>query len=83
MAPVSDSLANGRRIKCLTVANDISHECLDIAVDWGSSGEYVIRLLDRVAIFHNYPLTLRTDTVRSSPAGQSWPGCVAIASNIC
>lgn len=33
---VSDSLANGRRIKCLTVADDFSHECVDIAVDWGS-----------------------------------------------
>ena len=32
---VSDSLANGRRIKCLTVADDFSHECVDIAVDWG------------------------------------------------
>ena len=39
---VSDSLANGRRIKCLTVADDFSHECLDIAVDYGISGEYVI-----------------------------------------
>ena len=27
---VSDSLANGRRIKCLTVADDFSHECVDI-----------------------------------------------------
>ena len=30
---VSDSLANGRRIKCLTIADDFSHECVDIAVD--------------------------------------------------
>lgn len=37
---VSDSLANGRRIKCLTVADDFSHECVDIDVDWGISGEY-------------------------------------------
>ncbi len=34
---VSDSLANGRRIKCLTVADDFSHECVDIAVDYGIS----------------------------------------------
>ncbi len=38
---VSDSLANGRRIKCLTVADDFSHECVNIAVDYGISGEYV------------------------------------------
>jgi putative transposase len=39
---VSDSLANGRRLKCLTVADDFSHECVDITVDYGISGEYVM-----------------------------------------
>ena len=48
---VSDSLANGRRIKFLTVADDFSHECVDITVDWGISGQYVTRLLDRAALF--------------------------------
>ena len=38
---VSDSLSNGRRIKCLTVAVDFSHECVDIALDYGISGQYV------------------------------------------
>jgi putative transposase len=32
---VSDSLANGRRIKCLTVADDFSHECVQIGIDFG------------------------------------------------
>jgi putative transposase len=58
---VSDSLANGRRIKCLTVADDFSHECVDLAVDWGISGQYVTRLLDSAAIFRGYPLAVRTD----------------------
>jgi putative transposase len=58
---VSDSLANGRRIKFLTVADDFSHECVDIAVDWGISGLYVTRLLDRAALFRGYPLAVRTD----------------------
>ena len=58
---VSDSLASGRRIKCLTVADDFSHECLEIAVDYGVSGEYVTRILDRVAVFRGYPLAVRTD----------------------
>jgi len=58
---VSDSLASGRRIKCLTVADDFSHECLEIAVDYGISGEYVTRILDRVAVFRGYPLAVRTD----------------------
>jgi putative transposase len=35
---VSDSLANGRRLKCLTVADDFSHEAVHIAVDYGISG---------------------------------------------
>ena len=35
---VSDSLVNGRRIKCLTVADDFTHECVQIGVDFGISG---------------------------------------------
>jgi putative transposase len=58
---VSDSLSNGRRIKCLTVADDFSHECVDIAVDYGISGRYMTRLLDQAAIFRGYPLAVRTD----------------------
>jgi putative transposase len=58
---VSDSLANGRRIKCLTVADDFSHECVDIAVDFGIGGHYVTRVLDQAAIFRGYPRAVRTD----------------------
>jgi putative transposase len=58
---VSDSLANGRRIKCLTVADDFSHECIDIATDFGISGGYVTRLLDQAAVFRGYPKAVRTD----------------------
>jgi putative transposase len=58
---VSDSLSNGRRIKCLTVADDFTHECIDIAVDFGISGQYVTRLLDQAAIFRGYPVAVRTD----------------------
>jgi len=58
---VSDSLVNGRRIKCLTVADDFSHECVDITADYGISGQYVTRLLDRAAVFRGYPLAVRTD----------------------
>ena len=58
---VSDSLASGRRIKCLTVADDFSHECVDIATDFGISGQYVTRLLEQAAIFRGYPAAVRTD----------------------
>ena len=58
---VSDSLANGRRLKCLTVTDDFSHEAVDIAVDFGISGQYVTRLLDQAARFRGYPGAVRTD----------------------
>ena len=58
---VSDSLANGRRIKCLTVVDDFSKESVEIAVDYGISGQYVTRLLEQVARFRGYPLAVRTD----------------------
>ena len=33
------------------VADDFSHECVDIAVDFGISGQYLIRWLDQAARF--------------------------------
>lgn len=58
---VSDALANGRRLKCLTIADDFSHECIDIVVDHGISGTYVTRMLDQAACFRGYPRAVRTD----------------------
>ena len=58
---VSDALANGRRIKCLTIVDDFTRECVDIAVDHGISGAYVVRLLDQAACFRGYPRAVRTD----------------------
>jgi putative transposase len=58
---VMDSLANGRRIKCLTVVDDFTRECLDIAVDFGISGEYVSRVLARIGQFRGLPKAIRTD----------------------
>jgi putative transposase len=58
---VSDALANGRRLKCLTIADDFTHECLDIVVDHGISSAYVIRVLDQIARFRGYPRAVRTD----------------------
>ena len=58
---VSDSLANGPRIKCLTIADDFTHECVDIAVDLSMPGAYVTRVLERSARFRGYPEAIRTD----------------------
>ena len=61
MVFVCDSLSNGRRVTCLTVADDFSHECVDATADYGISVQYVIRLLDRAASFSDYPLAVRTE----------------------
>lgn len=62
---VSDAInrpaAVSRRIKCLTVADDFTRECVDITADFGIGGEYMTRLLDRAATFRGYPQAVRTD----------------------
>jgi putative transposase len=80
---VSDSLVNGRRLKCLTVADDVSHECVDIAVDFGISGQYVTRILDQAAVFRGYPKVVRPTTDPSSPAERSWDGLRRTESDMC
>lgn len=58
---VMDALAHGRRIKCLTIVDDFTKECLDIPVAHGISGEQVIRTLECIAAFRGYPKAIRTD----------------------
>ena len=58
---VMDSLANGRRIKCLTIVDDFSRECVDVATDYGMGGQYVARLLEQAAQFRGRPAAVRTD----------------------
>jgi putative transposase len=53
--------ASGRRIKCLTVVDDFTRECLDIAVNFGISGEHVSHVLDQIAQFRGLPKAIRTD----------------------
>ena len=50
-----------KRIKCLMVADDFAHECVDIPADFGIDGHYVNRLLDRAVTFLGYPTATRTD----------------------
>ena len=58
---VSDALASGRKLRCLTVADDFTHECVDIAVDHGIGGMSVTRILDQAACFRGYPKAVRKD----------------------
>lgn len=61
MVFVSDSLCNGRRLKCMTVANDFRPDCVDMAVDCGIGGQYLTRRLDPAAWFRGYLQAERTD----------------------
>ncbi|KAF1366647.1 putative transposase [Yokenella regensburgei] len=58
---VMDALANGRRIKCLTCVDDFTKECLTITAAFGISGVQVTRIMDSIALFRDYPATIRTD----------------------
>ncbi|WP_438273226.1 IS3 family transposase [Vibrio natriegens] len=58
---VMDALSNGRRIKCLTIVDDYTKECLDIPVATGISGDEVVTTLESIAAFRGYPEAIRTD----------------------
>lgn len=71
---VFDALANGRRIKRLTIVDDFARENVDIALDHGISGQYV-KDFSQAVCFHGYPRAVRADNRRpSSPVATSWPG---------
>lgn len=65
---VMDALAHGRRIKCLTIVDDFTNECLDIPVAHEISGDQVVRTLDGIAAFRGYP--------KAVSARSAKPGCV-------
>ncbi len=56
-----DALVSGRRIKCLTCVDGFTKECLTITAAFGISGVQVTRILDNIALFCGYPVTIRTD----------------------
>lgn len=58
---VMDSLCSGRRIKCLTIVDDYTKECLDLPVATGISGDEVVRTLEAIAAFRGYPEAICTD----------------------
>ena len=46
---VADQLADGRRIRMLTVLDLFTRECLEIAVGRSLTGQDVVRALERLA----------------------------------
>lgn len=55
-----DALSNSRRIKCLTIVDDYTKECLDISIATGISGDEVVITLESIAAFRGYPEAIRT-----------------------
>jgi putative transposase len=58
---VFDELANGRKVKTLTVVDDCTKESVQIAVDTAIPALYVTRVLDQVKAERGLPKVIRTD----------------------
>jgi putative transposase len=58
---VFDTCADGRQLKCLTVIDEWTRECLVIDVAAGIRGARVAEVLSRLVSFHGAPRFLRCD----------------------
>jgi len=58
---VSDALADGRKIRCLTVVDAFTRECPVIEVDTSLPGERVARALDRLVAVRGAPTAITVD----------------------
>lgn len=58
---VSDSLANGRRVRILTVVDDFTRECLATEVDTSLPGLRVARVLDQLGQLRGLPEAITVD----------------------
>lgn len=58
---VMDALANGRRLKLLTVIDDFTKESVTMEVGHSLTGEDITAALDQVAQLRGYPEVIRTD----------------------
>jgi putative transposase len=58
---VHDACANGQKIKCLTVVEEFTRECLAITVSGAIRSSQVIDVLSRLMRTHGVPCYLRSD----------------------
>ena len=58
---VSDALASGRRIRCLTLVDDFTKECLATVPDTSITGLRVARELDQVIAARGAPVSINVD----------------------
>jgi hypothetical protein len=75
---VFDRCANGQQLKCLTVVDEFTHECLAIDVAGSIRSGRVIEVLSRLVSVHGSPKHLRSDNGLSSKASpiadEQYPG---------
>lgn len=58
---VSDGLADGRRLRCLTIVDDCTRECLAIEVDTSITGTRVKAVMERLADTRGLPQSITVD----------------------
>lgn len=58
---VFDACANGQQLKCLTVIDEFTRECLAIDVAGGIRSKRVIEVLEKLVSVHGAPRYLRSD----------------------
>jgi putative transposase len=58
---VADCLASGRKLRCLTIVDDFSRECLAIEVDTSITGRRVATVLERLADLRGLPRSITVD----------------------
>ena len=58
---VNDSMATGRRFRCLNIVDDFTRESPAIEVDTSIPGARVVRVLERLAVTHGLPETIVID----------------------
>lgn len=58
---VADGLRDGRRLRCLTIVDDYSRECLAIEVDTSINGQRVSAVLERLADLRGLPASITVD----------------------
>ena len=58
---VSDGLADGRRLRCLTIVDDCTRECLAIEVDTSITGSRVKKVMERLAETRGLPKSITVD----------------------
>ena len=58
---VSDGLADGRRLRCLTIVDDCTRECVAIEVDTSITGTRVKAVLERLADVRGLPRSITVD----------------------